>query len=285
MIVRFNSAKGYGFLEPDDLDEDIFFLRSEMPQEIQSAQSQQEVANKRVEFEVRTMPDGKLRAQRMTMMQDQPPPGNRKQRESAENLPPLDESLVDEMVDFLAESGGGADYGKFASRFSRVKKVQLEQHFDIFSMEKGQRIELPPGHPRRQDDGLDGAAGPEGDGRPEGDDAPAEDGIEGEDDVSPDEPAIPPGPGCEPYGAIKQYDPMKGYGFVGVEGFEEDIFFPRGALPESFQGKKKSQMPELVGVEVSVELGPDGDKGPRAQRLRLLLKWHAGDQCWLLRRR
>merc|ERR1719285_648867 len=96
MIVRFNAAKGYGFLVPDDLDEDIFFLRSEMPQEIQAAQSQQEVANTRVEFEVRTMPDGKMRAQRMLLMQDQPPPGNRKTRESAENLPPLDASLVDE---------------------------------------------------------------------------------------------------------------------------------------------------------------------------------------------
>merc|ERR1712060_22027 len=103
--------------------------------------------------------------------------------------------------------------------------------------------------------------------------------------MGPDEPAILPGPGCTPHGIIKNYDPSKGFGFVRCEDFDEDIFFPRSALPDSFQVKKKSDMPDLVGVEVSVQLQEErGERGPRAERLNLLLKWHAVDRCWLLKR-
>jgi len=287
-IVRFNSTKGYGFLTPDELDEDIFFLRSEMPAEIQGMQRQEEVVQKRVEFEVRTMPDGKLRAQRMKLLSDQGGGGGDRRRRGRDDgdqpLPPLDPGLVDEMADFLATQGGGSDFGRFCSRFPRVRKTQLEEHFDIFSLERGQRIELPEGHPSRRDD----EGRPDDDfvdSRPDGDGAEEQPRAEGDDDVPPDEPAIPPGPGCTPLGVIRSYDPAKGFGFVRADGLDAEIFFPYSALPESFHAKRRSEMPELEGVEVSVELGPDGNRGPRANRVNLLLKWHAGDSCWLLKRR
>mmetsp|Transcript_1514 Transcript_1514/g.4576 ORF Transcript_1514/g.4576 Transcript_1514/m.4576 type:complete len:530 (+) Transcript_1514:1423-3012(+) len=289
MIVRFTPNKGYGFLTPDEFDEDIFFLRSELPSEIREAQNKEDVINRRVEFEVRTMPDGKLRALRLKLLADQSS-GRRRRGGDDQPAPALDPSLVDDMAEFLSEQGGGVDFGRFCSRFPKVKKMQLEEHFDIFSLDRGQRIELPPGHPGRRDDvdfrDLEEA---EGGRRSAADDGIIEESDEvrppQDDEDAPDEPAIPPGPGCQPLGFIRSYDPTKGFGFVRVEGNEEDIFFPRSALPDSFQAKARSQMPELVGVEVSVELGPNGERGPRAQRLSLLLKWHVGDRCWLLRRR
>merc|ERR1719343_924679 len=69
-IARFYPQKGYGFVAPDELDEDIFFLRSEMPQELSQLDRHEDVVGNRVSFEVRTMPDGKLRAQRMALLQD-----------------------------------------------------------------------------------------------------------------------------------------------------------------------------------------------------------------------
>jgi len=280
LIARFDPSKGYGFLTPDELDEDIFFLRSEMPKEISGAQRKEDAVNRRVEFEVRTMPDGKLRAQRMVLLDEQPT--NHRGRDQNEPMPALDTGIVEDMTEFLVSSGGGIDYGRFASKFPKVKKRQLEEHFDIFSLDrKGQRIELPQDHPRRGEvnDDPRSEAGEE-------EEAPRDDagGDSGDDGVAPDEPAILPGPGCQPHGVIKNYDPFKGFGFVRCEPFEEDIFFPRTALPESFHGKKKSEMPELTGVEVSVEMSTVGDRGPRAERLNLLLKWHAADRCWLLKR-
>lgn len=291
-ILRFNPPKGYGFLAPDELDEDIFFLRSEMPREIADAQRKEEAVNRRVEFEVRTMPDGKLRAQRMVMLRDQAPPAGRHHRDrDQEPAAPLDMGLVDEMAEWLADNGGGADYGKFASHFAKVKKKQLEEHFNIFSLDRGaQRIELPEGHPGRTEDAgrRSGSEPPpdegcEAEAQPEDQDRDEDD--EGEDGVPPDEPAIPLGLGRCPLGVIRSYDAAKGFGFVHVEGLDEDIFFPRSALPDTFHGKRRTQMPELVGVEVSVELGDGRERGLRAERVTLLLGWHVADRCWLLKRR
>jgi len=268
-IVRFDPAKGYGFVKADQLDEDIFFLRSEMPSELAGSQHREDVEHQRVEFEVRSMPDGKLRAQRMELARDRSPGRGREERET-EALPALDPVLLTDMEDFLARSGGRCDYGKFSSHFPKVKKRQLEQHFEFHTGERGiQRIELPEGHPGRD------AAPPE----------PAPEGAEGADDVPPDEPAIPLGKGCLPHGVIKNYDAVKGFGFVTCEGFDEDIFFPRTALPEPFHCRRDSDMPELAGVEVSLELNPSSDRGPRAERMSPLLRWHAADRCWLLKRR
>ena len=56
------------------------------------------------------------------------------------------------MTDFLANNGGGSDYGKFASTFMKVKRRQLESHFDVveYPAPKGLRIELQY-HPDLED--------------------------------------------------------------------------------------------------------------------------------------
>jgi len=284
-IARFYPAKGYGFLTPDEIDEDIFFLRSELPKDLQLTQRHEDVVSQRVEFEVRIMPDGKLRGQRMSLLSD----GEGKSRKSKdEQLPPLEADLVDEMIDFLVEHGGGCDYGKFSSHFAKVKKQQLKEHFDIASFDRGvQRIELPEGHPARPEgEGRGGGEEPEEREEPEAPRDDDEGGDDADEPIDDDELSIPSGPQCTPTGRIKNYDPLKGFGFITVEGMEEDVFFQRSALPNTFHAKKKSEMPELCGVEVCFEedMSNHGGRGLRASKVNLLLKWHGGDRCFLLRR-
>lgn len=275
-IARYSEKKGYGFLTPESLDEDIFFLREEMPLEIKDTNNMDDIIGRYVTFEVRVMPDSKLRAQRMSLTED----SSAGRAQNNEFGYPLDPNLVHEMVQFVIENGGGCDYSQFASRYPQVHQSQLKEHFDIFDMDRGiQRIELPQGHPARQNLGFDprGSHGFSAEGQ-------ARAGFENADGPGDDEPAIPPSAGCQPFGRIKNYDPVRGFGFVNVEGFEEDIFFARKALPDAFQAKQPEQMPNLNGVQVSFELAAAADKGPRADKVTLLLQWHSLDRCWLLKR-
>lgn len=285
-IVRYDSTKGFGFVKSDEHTEDIFFLRGQMPTELGGAQRKEEVEGRRVEFEVKVMPDGKMRAQRMTLLEDQ---GHEDEPRSPPPLPDLDDFLLDEMTDVLFANRGGMDYGKFASQFPKVKKRQLEPHFDIVAGprggDRGQRIELPEHHPRRVE--LREEAEAEERMREEErmhEEAPAEDDAVDDDGTAQDDPAIPLLQGCQPLGVIHQYDPGKGFGFIKVPGHPQDIFFTHEALPDSFRSRNKSDLPELIGVEVSFVLNPSHERGPRAENINLLLRWHAGDECWLLKR-
>ena len=85
-------------------------------------------------------------------------------------------------------------------------------------------------------------------------------------------------------GHIRDYDAAKGFGFIKVEGMEEDIFFPRDALPEAFRGRQQTEMPILNGVHVSFEppgINPKPSSNPkkkssmRTETLNLLLTYHA----------
>eukprot|EP00405_Crypthecodinium_cohnii_P049708 CAMPEP_0206605046 /NCGR_PEP_ID=MMETSP0325_2-20121206/50104_1 /ASSEMBLY_ACC=CAM_ASM_000347 /TAXON_ID=2866 /ORGANISM="Crypthecodinium cohnii, Strain Seligo" /LENGTH=762 /DNA_ID=CAMNT_0054120359 /DNA_START=99 /DNA_END=2387 /DNA_ORIENTATION=+ len=282
-IVRFYPQKGYGFLSPDEIDEDIFFLKTEMPEELRDVDVDDVVA-KRVSFQVKIMKDGKLRAQRMTLLQGR---GGGQGHHRGEDLPPLSDDLVEEMVDFLVDQGGGCNLGKFTAKFTKVKKSQLQKHFDVASFSSGQRIELPEGHPARPE-GMERG----GEGNMSDDEAPDEEGSvkeepEEDEPIDDDELSIPPNPGCTPFGKIRSYDPAKGYGFIVVEGRSEDVYFPRSALPANFQAKKRREMPELNGVMVAFEEIPDesgAGKGPKASKVNLCLKWHESDQCYLLKR-
>jgi CspA family cold shock protein len=49
-----NTSKGFGFITPDDGDEDLFFITRELPDSISE--------NQRVAFEVLTGPKGKMAA-------------------------------------------------------------------------------------------------------------------------------------------------------------------------------------------------------------------------------
>jgi len=80
-----------------------------------------------------------------------------------------------------------------------------------------------------------------------------------------------------------QFD--KGFGFLVGDKLDEDIL-ARKALPKAFQfkgSKKDTQMPSLNGVEVNFELesSPSGEngRGPRAEKVTLLLNYHAENRC------
>lgn len=81
LIVRFDAGKGYGFIKPDHMTEDVFFLKSELPAELDPAN--QEVRDQRVEFEIKTMPDGKLRALHLHLIEGDEP----ELRDNDEDMP------------------------------------------------------------------------------------------------------------------------------------------------------------------------------------------------------
>merc|ERR1712039_695441 len=148
---------------------------------------------------------------------------------------PLDDNLVVQMEDFLIDNGGSCELGKFANKFPRIKKKQLEPHFEVFGHATDARISLLPDHPGRQQP----ASGS---------------GATVEDDTDPNlEPQIPPKDGAMPTGFIRDYSAEKGFGFIKVNGMKQDIFFPREALPKAFQLRKSQDMPNLNGVHVSFD--------------------------------
>jgi cold shock CspA family protein len=214
----------------------------------------------------------------------------RRRDRDQEPLDPLDPAVVEEMTEYLSVEGG-CDYGKFSRRFPKVKKRQLEEHFHFITGSRGsQRIELPRDHPdyreapQQEEEELEPGIVGEEEERPASGDEMNEPPLEGVGDMSGEDPAIRPSVGCQPHGTIRSYDAAKGFGFVYVEGMDEDIYFPRSALPDTFHSKRRTEMPELLGVEVSIELGENSDRGPRASRLHFLLRWHTDDKCWLLKR-
>eukprot|EP00439_Symbiodinium_sp_Y106_P004965 s4378_g1.t1 len=247
--------------------------------------------------DVKIMTDGKLRAQQMSRLfpdGDSAPSRGAEPAEPAE-LSELEDDVVQEMAEYLADCGNGQDYGKFTNQFPRVKKRKIERHFDIITDEGGrQRVVLPPDHPQRVEeplpDSLVGEAEAKEEERRE-DDIPEDDlpdeAEESRPDgmmVDPNEPAIPLGPGVQPAGVIRDYDPVKGFGFIRCEQNPEDIFFPRTALPKSFQGSDDKEMPVLKGVQVTFELNESNSRGPRTDSVTLLLRWLQPDRCWLLKR-
>eukprot|EP00439_Symbiodinium_sp_Y106_P051162 s5526_g6.t2 len=76
VIRSYDTKKGFGFIKPDDMQEDAFYLRSELPPELAGGEPRREqVVDRRVEFEVRVMGDGKLRAERIAFLRGPGPPG------------------------------------------------------------------------------------------------------------------------------------------------------------------------------------------------------------------
>lgn len=276
-IVNFDPTKDFGFVRAKDCDQDIYFTRAELPSELSGSDRRDQVVGKEVEFEVQVKSDGKLRAHQMQLSSAGEP---------GEPESELEDDVVQEMEDFLVDNGNRQNYGNFTNRFPRVRKSKLLKHFRIVDGDGRQFVELPLDHPRRTaeesvEEATRDAPGPEEfvDDFPEG---PTQE--VGEDDVDPNEPAIPLGPGLHPLGVIRDYDAKKGFGFIRCQGLSEDVFFPRTALPKSFQGQNIRDMPELRGVQVSFNYNPSGGRGPRTDSVQLLLRWLAADKCWLLKR-
>eukprot|EP00913_Durusdinium_trenchii_P001839 g1705.t1 len=57
-------AEGFGFMRADGIAGDVFFARAELPIELREEEKDQ-VMGKHMEFELKTMPDGKLRAKKL----------------------------------------------------------------------------------------------------------------------------------------------------------------------------------------------------------------------------
>merc|ERR1719343_938542 len=169
VILRYDPQKAYGFLKPDDIPEDVFFLRSAMPEDLREQNNKADIEKRRVEFTIKTMPDGKLRAQDIQVSSEPPP-----EAPPPMEPPELDEATLTEMAEFIAQRGNSVDYGKFTSSFTKVKRKQLEVHFDIvFENKDRPTISLPPDRPLRRDEMLP----PEAlDGAP--DDEPAEEDMQ-----------------------------------------------------------------------------------------------------------
>lgn len=282
-IVKYYKEKGYGFIASPSVDADVFFPRYELPSEFRES-GFEELSGVEVLFQL-SVKEGKPRASSIVRSVQAPRCRAQPREVEAEPLLPLLEDLLADMLQFLEDQGGGCDYGKFASSFPKVKKRQLQDHFEISTDGGPPRIEIPgalshegrpdAGEQEEQDDSDPGLLAEEE--HPMDSEGAEADG---------DEPSIMLGPGCQPHGVIKSYDAVRGYGFVCCEGLDEDIYFPRSALPEAFRVKVKQELPSLVGVEVSVEMSPSADNRGRskADRLNLQLRWHRGDRCWLLRR-
>jgi len=281
-IVNFDPAKDFGFVRASNCEQDIYFGRSDLPAELVGSDRKEEVMGERVEFEVEVKSDGKMRAHLMRLLAAGDEPES-----------DLDNDLVTEMEDFLVENGNRQNYGNFTNRFPRVKKSKIQKHFQIVDGDGRQYVELPQDHPRRN---LAEEVAPPEEEMPK-DSAPTEDYVDdfpeapeapdiNDEDVDPNEPAIPLGPGLHPTGVIRDYDAKKGYGFIRCKGLPEDVFFPRNALPKSFQGQNIRDMPELKGVQVSFDYNPNGSggRGPRTDSIQLLLRWLPADKCWLLKR-
>merc|ERR1712224_617029 len=70
-IRKYDPGKGFGFIASDALQDEIFFLRSEMPPEIKE-EGKDKVIGNQVEFQIGHREDGKLRAQRLILMRGGP---------------------------------------------------------------------------------------------------------------------------------------------------------------------------------------------------------------------
>lgn len=195
-----------------------------------------------VEFSVFFTPDGKPRAKKVRMLAGAralpaaPPPVSRHQEGlAALPPPPLSADIVEKMTQFLEDTGGTMDFGKFTREFKGFKKQQLEPHFTLTPEDDdaGGRWQIsligisPPPFPRpppRPDKELLGKAK-----------------AENSDDV----------PLGHFEGTIALFDAFKGYGFIKSEDVVEgDVYFKRSELPLEAQNYPRAK---LVGAKVEFD--------------------------------
>ncbi|CAK0883652.1 unnamed protein product, partial [Prorocentrum cordatum] len=269
-IVTYDEAKGFGFIKADGIDEDIFFLKSELPPELREA-PRGRLVDQRVEFEVRKMPDGKMRAQRIGLhfVPQWPappgvyppgppgPPGDG--RRCIGRIRKLDRAkgygfieVPGEQDVFFMPSALPKDMAE-----SRDNLSGIEVSFEVRISEEGKpraneiRPAPPPGPPGPYGRPPMAPYGPPPMGPPVG---PPMMGM-----------GMPPfmGPPMGPmgmmmgapdrvyFGHIVSYDPAKGFGFVAAEGVPEDVFFPKGELPPELRDQEKGKVQDkIVSFEI-----------------------------------
>lgn len=259
-VLSYDDGKGYGFINCEVYPgEDIYFSKKEVRG---SLADYPDLKGRRVEFDVVVQPGksrsghNKIRAFDVRLLNDRGGGGRersrepmrdrpRDRREDAGPLPPLSHAMVDEMIRYLDENGGGScEFAKFGREFRTVKKAQLDEHFDFYEEGGRLRIALPS-----INDGVAEEICADG-GDPE---------FEEED---------PPNTGEEHEGVIHNYDPTKGYGFVKCPAVSpDDIYFKKPALPVEVRQFTRSR---LGGAQVVFKLGHRTDGKPRAENIMIL---------------
>jgi len=239
-VCSFDATRGYGFIKDDAGGEDVFFSKGELPPGLQAVKEREDLLTLRVSFEVKTMPDGKMRALRIE----------------------------------VAEVGEGDNGREFEEG---VFDDRAPDEDDFVPPEE----DVPPEDAAACDDEAS-HRGEEENENEEGADEVRSQGAREE----AEEQEVRLGPGMLPRGHIRSFDSAKGIGFIVCEHFSKDIFFPRSALPPNFQSKRRTAggLPDIVGAEVSFELTPVSDRGPRAERVNLVLRYQADTKRWFLQR-
>lgn len=283
-IISYDPGKMYGFINCDEVPEgDVYFKKSDLEEPLQE-KNRGALVGSEVLCDIALTPDGKPRASRIVLvnppMEDEeeetvrdeapaPAPrserGERGEKRAAPQGPPLGESKVQEMVDFLNENGGAMDLGKFSKHFKGVKKGQLEPHFVLVSQD-----ENSSGRFQITLDGVDPLPWPDNDRQRGARPREAEETM--------DAPAfIQPSEHLWLIGCVKKWDAKKGYGFLEADGVD-NVFLHRSDLPPELQ----SQQASLIGVEFCFELEGDDAGKTRARSARALIRRDAAGD-WILR--
>lgn len=271
--------KSYGFIKSEDVEGDIYFKRSELPEEARELPKAKLVGLK-VAFECLLTADDKPRAEQIILLEQEEELGDgsaqadmpveeeeaRKDKQDKPPAPELDQETVDEMNVFLEEQGGWMDYGRFAAHFAGKKKTQVEPHFTLIQDKGGSggrwtiaRIGVePPAEEER-------AALHRPPAKPKEPKAPRQ-----QQSVSPSE-------GLWLIGHVKKWSDKGDFGFLIADG-ADDVFVHRNDLPQEAISRN------MVGVEMAFELGSSEDGKLKVLTARPLVGASANGG-WELRRR
>jgi len=238
VLCAFDPVKGFGFLKPDGMGEDVFFLRTELPPEIRDAQRREQVVDTRVAFEMITVPDGKLRAQRLSLVASRklpmPPP-----------LPPGPPVLVGVIrkfdfkrgYGFISCDGQSEDVfflsGALPKDLQETRQLEgLEVTFEVVLNDEGK---TRAHHVRR---------------------------------LEPSSGASSVSESRTYTGAIITFEPNKGFGFIQCDDFSEDVFYLRSEMPEKI--RDCSDRDSVIGQNVQFEVRTMPDGKFRARHIHLL---------------
>jgi len=302
---------GYGFIKCEEVEEgDAYFKRDDLPEDAK-ALKRTALVGQQVEFDAILNKDRKPRAENITFVNELPLPGEepenttskpdekssgRDAKKAPADLPPLPIETLEEMIGFLMENDGCMDYGRFANRFSGVKKQQLLPHKDELVLiqqdsNSGGRWKIAvPGCEHLGEDEATTAATkttttttttrtitP----------TPAARERPGNDKKKP-QPAQPssssssskgfqPSAGLWLTGVVTKWDLQKQFGFLQVKD-APDVFLHRDVLPEELASTRN-----LQGVEFAFEVTTTDEGKPRANTAKPLLMAD-GVGGWQLRR-
>ena len=109
-VKSYDAKKGFGFIYCDQLNQDVFYLRAELPRELDHCEPQRsQLVERRVDFEVRQHENGKFRAHGLRFLASMPP--------APPPLPPSVEGLSDGRIrKYYPEKVGSVLLGSVSAR-------------------------------------------------------------------------------------------------------------------------------------------------------------------------